>query len=99
MLSAQIDKAKRTVMPVTQSLQDFVVLLSQIVGRRILQESQPHVDAQSVNAQTIGVFDQLGHPFVGRSSRHAREMTVQIPDHAFTSVPTKMPAGRPSPAA
>ena len=79
-LRVDVDEAERPVVPVAQGLEHLVVLLAELVGRRVVGPVHAHVDAEPGDPHAVGVLDELGHALVRRAARDPGEVAVQVPD-------------------
>lgn len=72
----QINKPERAMMPMAQRLDHFIILFSEIFRRGILRPVHSHENAESVDADARGVFDELRHAFVRRATGNAGEVRM-----------------------
>ena len=100
-LRVHVDEPERPVVPVAQGLEHLVVLLAELLGRRVVGPGHAHVDAEPGDAHAVGVPDELGHALVRRPARDPGEVTVQVPDFhgiALASVEASARRGWRSPS-
>src|SRR6267378_5825547 len=84
-LRVEINETKRAVREVTQCPQHLVVLLAHFLGRRIVTPFHAHEDAKTRDAHAVGIFEQLAKARLRGFSRHAGQVTMEIPDFSHGS--------------
>ncbi len=75
----EVDIAKGVMMPISQTVQDFIICSTHGLGRGIVVKACAHEDAEPVHTHAIREGHQLAHALVRRAGE-AGDMAVSVPD-------------------
>src|SRR5690606_34994650 len=81
-LRAEVDEAEEAVRVFREDSQDLVVLLAELLRRRIEGPAHPHVDAEALDAHAVGDGEEVSGALLRRGLRQRRagEVAVEVPD-------------------
>ena len=87
MLGIDVDEAERAVGIAGDGGEDLIVLLAEVVGRRVVGPLHAHVDAEPADAHAVGDFQEAAEARFGRGVlERAGEMAVDVPDFGHGAV-------------
>ena len=80
-LGVHVDEAERAVGIAADGGEDLVVLLAEVVGRRVVRPLHAHVHAEPADAHAVGDFQEPAEPRFGRGVlERTGEVAVDVPD-------------------